>query len=581
MTIQIRDAWPDRATYTPGEQAHINVALAQIGGESARIDVQARLTWLHQFMSETNDELTLAADAETVIAITLALPSVSFRGYGVTITARDAHGDVVAQRSTALDVLDSWPQAPRYGFLSEFSPDDAAAEAHVDNLSRYHINVAQFYDWMWRHYDLMPPSDEFTDALGRKLSLRTVRAKVAACRSHGMAAYGYAAVYGAEPEYTVSHADEVVYDAQGKPYSLADLFYIMNIAPGGSWRARILATMRDAVRDVPFDGLHLDQYGFPRESVFDAVGRPYDFPTDFSSFIDEARSSVQQPDRDVGVIFNAVENWPIEQVAATTQDAVYIEVWPPFIGYEHLQWLILNAQRLAPSRQVIIAAYMKSLGETTEATQDAAEAATRFTSAAIWANGGFHLLMGEQDAALHDPYYVTHTVMRPAFARTMRAYYDFVVRYLNVLSDRRFSPLLTEPPRDASIVIEGQRVTTEASAGAIWAVERAMPGYLTISLINLLDAPSTDWNAPAVPPAALTNFTTRLRLTQPQAVRGVYAATPDDGIGEMVALSHSTKQIADGVVEITFETPSLHYWTLLVVEFEQSQSQSQHEGGNA
>jgi dextranase len=325
--------------------------------------------------------------------------------------------------------------------------------------------------------------------------------------------------------------------------------------------------------------LHLDQYGFPRESVFDASGRPYDFPTDFPSFIDEARSSIQQPDRDVGVIFNAVENWPIEQVAATTQDAVYIEVWPPFVGYEHLQSLIRNAQRLAPSKQVIIAAYMKPLGETTEATQETAEAATLFTSAAIWANGGFHLLMGEQDAALHDPYYVTHTVMRPAFARTMRAYYDFVVRYMNVLSDRRLAPLLSESSRDATVAIEGQHVTTEATAGAIWAVERAMPGYLTVSLINLLDAPSTEWNAPAELPVALTDLTTRLRLTHPQAVRGVYAATPDDGIGEMVALSHSTKKIADDVVELTFETPSLHYWTLLVVELEQSQRQ--HEEGNA
>lgn len=579
MTITIRDVWPDRATYTPGESARIKVALSQTSSQPARIDVWAHLTWLHQSIGETHAEVTLDADAENVIALPVALPETSFRGYGVTITVRDGTGEVAARKSTALDVLDSWPQAPRYGFLSEFSPDDSAAEAHVDALSRYHINVAQFYDWMWRHYDLMPPTDEFTDALGRKLSLRTVRAKVAACHRYGIAAYGYAAVYGAEPEYTESHADEVVYDAEGKPYSLADLFYIMNIAPNGTWRARMLATMRDAVRDVPFDGLHLDQYGFPRESVFDADGRPYDFPTDFPSFIDEARTAVQQPGREVGVIFNAVENWPIEQVAATTQDAVYIEVWPPFVGYEHLQSLIHTAKRLAPSKQVILAAYMKPLGEATATTQAAAEAATRFTSAAIWANGGFHLLMGEQNAALHDPYYVTHTVMRPEFAESMRAYYDFVTRYLNVLSDRRLTPILDEPSHNSNVTIEGRRVTTSATAGAVWAVERAMPGYLTVSLINLLAASSTEWNAPAAEPTALAGLTTHMRLTQPATIRGVYAATPDDGNGEMTPLPFSTDQIADGAVEVTFETPSLQYWTLLVVEFEQSQSQ--HEEENA
>ena len=100
--------------------------------------------------------------------------------------------------SGALDVLERWSQAPRYGFLSDFAPEqEKSVPGRVDSLRRYHLNVVQFYDWMWRHYALMPPTEEFTDALGRKQSLGTVRAAIEAVQEDGGAAMAYGAVYGA------------------------------------------------------------------------------------------------------------------------------------------------------------------------------------------------------------------------------------------------------------------------------------------------------------------------------------------------------------------------------------------------
>ena len=60
-----------------------------------------------------------------------------------------------------------------------------ACRGGCDSLRRYHLNVVQFYDWMWRHYALMPPTEEFTDALGRKQSLGTVRAAIEAVQEAG------------------------------------------------------------------------------------------------------------------------------------------------------------------------------------------------------------------------------------------------------------------------------------------------------------------------------------------------------------------------------------------------------------
>lgn len=50
-------------------------------------------------------------------------------------------------------------------------------------------------------------------------------------------------------------------------------------------------------------------------------------------------------DPEGGVIFNAVNNWPMEAVAQTGQDAVYIEVWPPNDRYRDLYTLIAQARR--------------------------------------------------------------------------------------------------------------------------------------------------------------------------------------------------------------------------------------------
>src|SRR5258708_21625130 len=83
-----------------------------------------------------------------------------------------------------------------------------------------------------------------------------------------MASLCYAAVYGAEAEYALALPEEMLYDGAGAPYSLEKLFYIMNIHRGNSWRTRILSEMAPAVREGPFDGLHLDQYGFPTEQAF-------------------------------------------------------------------------------------------------------------------------------------------------------------------------------------------------------------------------------------------------------------------------------------------------------------------------
>lgn len=62
-------------------------------------------------------------------------------------------------------------------------------------MNKFHLNVIQFYDWMYRHDDLVPRQDEFVDPMGRTMSYKVIREKVAALHDKGMAAMAYGAVY--------------------------------------------------------------------------------------------------------------------------------------------------------------------------------------------------------------------------------------------------------------------------------------------------------------------------------------------------------------------------------------------------
>lgn len=44
-----------------------------------------------------------------------------------------------------------------------------------------HLNVIQFYDWMYRHDEFYPESDIYTDIMGRKGSMTAVAKKSKEC----------------------------------------------------------------------------------------------------------------------------------------------------------------------------------------------------------------------------------------------------------------------------------------------------------------------------------------------------------------------------------------------------------------
>lgn len=626
----IDDVAPDKASYRPGEAAIVTVSVFNELESAVCGRLALALSHLDEVVAEFGRDVELQSQATATLSFTLTPPTTPLRGYGLDVTLySEVGGSVLAEGSGALDVLERWSQAPRYGFLSDFGPEQARGDdvaARCSSLCRYHLNVVQFYDWMWRHYKLLPPAspgspawcashaspapassslspaspassslspvppappksptdtdeEEFTDAMGRRLSLGSVRASIAGVQVRGGAAMAYGAVYGAEPEFAEQHPELCLYDEDGKPVSLAELFYIMNIDPASQWVPLIVSEFAEAVRRLDFDGIHLDQYGFPR-TARDAWGKVVDLAACFPTLIDKARRAVVEEKAGAGVIFNAVENWPIETVAQTSQDAVYIEVWPPYETYNDLRGLISEGKRLSGGKQVVLAAYLSPFLDAREEDVPRAEAAALLATAAIAASGGFHLLLGERDGILCDPYYPKYATLRPEFALRMRAYYDFLVRYeeLILASDvDDYVDGIEDWRRQASAAASAgsTALSAQAESGAVWAIhrhkrhKRHKPGYHVVHLLNLAEQRDILWNALRTPPRQITDLEVRLRGLPP--VQDVLAVSPDAHMGRPISVrwrQQDGEGEGNGGGLLYAHLPPLHVWTVLICKLE-------------
>ncbi len=571
--MSIVDLFTDKATYLPNQPAAISAVMRNTGPDPFTGNLRVELRYLTATVTYAQSPFTLAAGETLTTTTVLQPPAQSFRGYGVDISVLDGADKPVATRSTALDVLSHWSQAPRYGFFSDFGPDQTDAAQRAETLSRYHVNVVQFYDWMWRHYELLPPTEEFTDALGRHISLDVVKAKIAKAHAHNMAALAYGAVYGAEPEFYVKHKDWALYRVDGQPESLADLFYIMDITPGSPWTDQIVNEFARTVTELDFDGIHMDQYGFPKAARAGSGDGPVvDLTMAFPPLIDRTAATVAQakpqaqPSSSAQVIFNNVNDWPTELTAPRNQAAVYIEVWPPHDYYVDLQTLIERARKFAERRkQVILAAYMTPLCLTKDLPDKVAgaEEGTAMTSAVIAANGGFHLLMGEDNGALCDPYYPKYATLRPEFVPVMRAYTDFAVRYENWLSDPSFVLMANSAVGPDGVVQLGtNEYGAKPKQGTIWVIARTKPDVMTVSLINLVGKRNTLWNTLHEPSTPLSDIPVTIKTDKP--VSAVTLASPDQADGRPQPLAF---RVESGT--LSFTVPALARWDLVVVSFGQ------------
>jgi dextranase len=440
-------------------------------------------------------------------------------GYGLQL--REDQG---RHASSALDVLVDPLERPRYGFVSDFSVARDPTPI-VDNARRLHLNAIQFYDWMYRHAQLLPPKDRFIDPLGRELSLATVCRLAKALDTAGSLPLGYAAVYAAGKEEWLEWRDVGLYRPDGTPWTLGEDFLWL-LDPGDQhWLRHFTTQLRQAAAHVRFAGFHLDQYGDPHRALR-RDGREIDLAQAFPRMIERLRRSLPH----TRLIFNNVNAFPLWTTASAPQDALYIEIWPPHDRLDHLTQIIAEARRLAPRKAAILAAYQSVFARA--ATADALQAA-QLLMATVFSHGGFLLQAGEENALLTGPYYPEHHRLRaPAYA-TLRRWYDFAVRYGDLFFDRGETDVTRSTIAGVNTELRIQApasISTSLEPGAVWTRAVETDHGLVVHLINLIEQRELDWDAPKRPSEPAKNLRLSLRRVGTREPTFLFA-DPDRTVG--------------------------------------------------
>jgi len=552
--LKITNVELDKSFYRPGEPVALTVKLQNAGDNPCNGKLNVVIFHLTEVVDEYSKEL-LGIDEEAELNFSFTPKELSPRGFGIEIFVEDSGGEVADKESSAFDVLDHWTQSPRYGFLSDFPPGITDNEETITILNRYHINALQFYDWMYRHEQSLTADEPYTDLLDRELSLESVNRLITSAHQRNMAAMPYAAVYGASLEFYSQHPDWAHLKANGEPeYFGPDYLVIMDIRPGSPWVAHMMKEFDLILEHTDFDGIHLDQYGDPKVG-YNKDGTKYSLEEPLANFINETKVHVLKQREDGAVVFNAVTSWPIEYVAPADQDLVYIEVWPPHIWFDDLNKLIVQAQKLGHGKSVVMAAYINP--------QDIHN--ILLADAVIFASGGGHIELGEENALLADPYFPDYGPVSEELSPILHRYYDFTVRYQDVIGPRTTDAMMEYSGKVFVKRLDtGEVINTAANAvkNKVWPIVRAGEGFTTISLINMLGLDDPEWKKSIESsPTELGLLEVRIEDVEKE-VLNVWFASPDgdDLSGKQVQFKKENNTL---VVEL----PSLFYWDMIVIEW--------------
>lgn len=520
-----RELLPRRASSRPGEPIAIEVR-GDVAPGVARVfhlgEIVAEIDWT---------------------AGELILPALPEGGYGIEL------GDL----RTAVEVAADTRQRLRYGFVASYAPDKDIAGV-TDTVRRLHLSGVQFYDWAYRHADLLGGGETYRDALDQPISLATVCDLVGAVQQAGSRALGYVAVYAVGPKEWDRWQHQALLTATGTPYGLGDFLFILDPA-APDWLEHFTADLTASTAVLGFDGYHLDQYGYPKRARR-ADGAAIDVGASFVTLVETVRDALPE----AHLVFNNVNDFPTRRTATTRQDAVYIEPWAPQLTLQHLADTVTRARAFGGGKPVVLAAYQHIYDSAPAADADRAAA---LTMAALYSHGATQLLAGEADRLLCDPYYVRNHTMDASTAALLKRWYDFLVAHDELL----MPPALTEVTNshggpynnEIDVSYANTELSETATAGKVWRRIVAADDCLIIHLINLVGQPDTLWDAARAEPVDPGKATLRTRLSSTRTPR-VRVADPD-GLGRLV----------DVQVEIdgdfaTADLPPLAVWQLVVVE---------------
>jgi dextranase len=391
--------------------------------------------------------------------------------------------------------------------------------------------------------------------MGKSNFLPCVRKKIDACHKRGMGAMAYGAVYAASREFWEAHKDWGLYALPEKPLVFINTFYFMNIGRACPWHDHIIQQYREAISKVGFDGIHMDTYGYPK-SALNAKGKVCNLAEQLPRLIEDTNAQLSACGLKPRLIFNNVGAWPVEATMDAHQEAVYIEVWPPYERLYHLKELILKA--LPAGKPVVLAAYIAPFRLESE---ERALYCALINSFAINASGATQIFLGEENGVLTQGYYADHTILTPWQSRCIRDYQDFFVRYQELLFDRELRDVtMTHCCWDNMEYLCDTPFSAYGEPDKLWLILRESAAVKLVAMVNLCGNGEDYWNRGKEKPNTLHSITFHILVIG--RVENVFYATPDDNGGNAVSLPFSLDETDRGHV-ITVTVPTLEISGLL------------------
>lgn len=536
------DLYTSRGTYTSSDPVILHVDHVS-EDEVAEI----KLFHLHQCVQLRNWDLHSGNNE-----LDLGTFSDSYRCYGVQLLLKDQI------LFSAFEICNQKEKTIRYGFLSQF---DEYQPNNVKWLARFHINAVQFYDWSFRHDHLVSDQDEYEDMMGKHIKEQVVKALISQCHSLGIKALAYGAIYAASEDYYHSHPDEAMLNSSLQTFVFIGKFYLMDISQDGKYRKHMIHEYQTAIAKMNFDGIHMDTYGFPKTAYVNRNGK-YKLiylKEEIPSLINDTRKALG-PSDEITLIFNNVGNWPSHETAQCDQNAVYVEVWPPYEQYIHLQQIVREIRSIS-DKPIILAAYLKPFKE-----DDPMRAmySSLYLSAVCMSLGATCLLLGDNYGILTQGYYSDHSTLTDIQENALQAYSDFMIRYEEILFDKSMD--------DVSFTHTGwdnyeyrclsHSISSCGEAGKIWMILKENKQRKCIFLINLTGNSESYWNHGKNKPSAQKDLVFRVHVDIPPV--HICCASPEQQTAVAIPFHQDTDEHG---LFITFTINSLNLLKIIWLDY--------------
>ncbi len=313
----------------------------------------------------------------------------------------------------------------RYGFVVDYRPDRDVAGVR-SNIRRLHLTDVQFYDWAYRHADLLGGGESLcrraraADHAGRT---RPDRHRPGRRRPGARLRRG---LRGRQRRVADAGRTWRCY-ADRLPYSLGDFLQLIDPADPAGWRTSPPTCTPRSTRS----GSTASTW---TSTAIRSTRRARTAPASRSRTRSRPSSPAPAPRCREPAGLQQRQQLPDLAYRRTAQDAVYIEVWAPHTTLGHLAAVVRDAHERPAT-----ASPWSSPHTSTCTTRRQRRARPIAPPRSPWPRcsptARATCCAGEADRILVDPYYVRNHAIEPSTADLLRRWYDFHVEHGELLTD--------------------------------------------------------------------------------------------------------------------------------------------------